>query len=518
MKREKVIACTVDEAIEDAGETERRYSVDALQAGGLGAWAYDPAGEAFICSPRCRELFGLPPVGEPITSAWVASVHVEDLPRLQRIYGTATDVNGTGEIRAEFRTIGARDGKERWVRVKGKALFGKGKVVRIAGIVEDITVRKRVELELLQDLRFSQALTTHFGDGVYALDRAGHMTFLNGAGEELLGWREWELVGRDPHEVIHFQRADGSAFPREVCPLLAVLESGETVRCEDDVFTRKDGTLLPVAYTSSPIKENGETVGAVVTFRDIRARKATETEREALLVSERAARSMAEHALRAKDDVIGTLAHDLRTPLNAISGWAQILTSGTVSPEELREGLASIDRNARAQSKLLDELMGKRRAALRAANGGSADRGVSAYAVDPSVAANLAGLRVLVVDDETDARNLVKRVLESCDVLVLTANNAPDAMRLVEQARPDVLVSDIGMPVVDGYMLLRQIRAMGKDRGGDVPAIALTAFARSEDRTRALLAGYLVHITKPIEASELIATVASLAGRIGVGI
>jgi CheY-like chemotaxis protein len=111
----------------------------------------------------------------------------------------------------------------------------------------------------------------------------------------------------------------------------------------------------------------------------------------------------------------------------------------------------------------------------------------------------------------------VKRVLEGCDVLVLTANNAQDALRLVEQARPDVLVSDIGMPVVDGYMLLKQIRAMGKDRGGDVPAIALTAFARPEDRTRALLAGYLVHITKPIEASELIATVASLAGRIGVG-
>ena len=404
------------------------------------------------------------------------------------------------------------------MRVKGKVFFEGERVARVAGVLEDITVRKRVELELLQELRFSQTLTTNFGDGVYALDRAGHITFLNAVGEELLGWHDWELMGRDPHEVVHFQHADGSAFAREDCPLMAVLVSGQTVRDEDDVFTRKDGTLLPVAYTSSPIKENGETVGAVVAFRDIRARKVLETEREALLISERAARSVAEHACKAKDDVIGSLAHELRTPLNAILGWAQVLSSGTASPQELREGLATIERNARAQNKLIEELLAKRRVASKfAAVGVSAERTRAPLDVDPIIAANLAGLRVLVVDDENDARNLVKRILEGCDVLVLTANNAQDALRLVEQARPDVLVSDIGMPVVDGYMLLRQIRAMGKDRGGDVPAIALTAFGRSEDRTRALLAGYMVHITKPIEATELIATVASLAGRIGVG-
>ena len=87
--------------------------------------------------------------------------------------------------------------------------------------------------------------------------------------------------------------------------------------------------------------------------------------------------------------------------------------------------------------------------------------------------------------------------------------------RTVERDRPDVLVSDIGMPDVDGYELLRRVRALGPTPGGRLPAIALTAFARSEDRTRALRAGFLVHVSKPVEPSELVATVASVVGRTG---
>ena len=89
-------------------------------------------------------------------------------------------------------------------------------------------------------------------------------------------------------------------------------------------------------------------------------------------------------------------------------------------------------------------------------------------------------------------------------------------LEAVETERPDVLLSDIGMPDVDGYELLKRVRALGAARGGRLPAIALTAFARSEDRTRALHAGFLVHVSKPIEPSELVATVASVVGRTGV--
>jgi signal transduction histidine kinase/CheY-like chemotaxis protein len=130
--------------------------------------------------------------------------------------------------------------------------------------------------------------------------------------------------------------------------------------------------------------------------------------------------------------------------------------------------------------------------------------------------ADLAGLLVLVVDDEPDARSLLKRVLEDCNAQVLVAANASEALALVVANRPHLLVSDIGMPVVDGYELLRRIRELGEARGGRLPAIALTAFARSEDRTRALRAGFLVHVSKPVEPSELVATVASVAGRVEI--
>jgi PAS domain S-box-containing protein len=125
----------------------------------------------------------------------------------------------------------------------------------------------------------------------------------------------------------------------------------------------------------------------------------------------------------------------------------------------------------------------------------------------------LKGLKVLVVDDEADARDLLKRVLEDCGAQVECADGAQAAVQAVAAHRPDVLVSDIGMPGTDGYELLRQVRLLGAGQGGNVPAIALTAFARSEDRVRALRAGFAVHVAKPVEPSEIIATVASVAAR-----
>jgi CheY-like chemotaxis protein len=105
--------------------------------------------------------------------------------------------------------------------------------------------------------------------------------------------------------------------------------------------------------------------------------------------------------------------------------------------------------------------------------------------------------------------------LSECNADVVTAISADEALALMERERPDVLVSDIGMPGVDGYEFLRRVRSMSHATAGRIPAIALTAFARSEDRTRALRAGFLVHVSKPVEPSELVATVASVAGRTG---
>ncbi|MCA1586027.1 MAG: response regulator [Acidobacteria bacterium] len=406
------------------------------------------------------------------------------------------------------------------------------------------------------------------------------------------------------------------------------------------------------------------------------AQKAAD-EREVLLESERAARSAAERMSEMKDEFLATLSHELRTPLNAILGWSQILRHGTMDEADVSRGLETIERNARVQTQLIEDLLdmsriasGKLRLDIQpvqpealveaaietvkpAADAKSirletfldpsagpisgdpgrlqqviwnllsnaikftpkngkvqillervdshieisvADTGIgikaefiphlferfrqaeasttrkfgglglglsivknlvelhggtvevrsageglgttvsvhlplmvvhrtadasqrlhpttSATVAPGFVPANLSGVRVLVVDDQADARDLIKRVLEDCSAEVVTAGSVNEAVQLVESAQPDVLVSDIGMPEADGFELLKRVRALGAGRGGKVPAIALTAFARSEDRTRALRAGFLVHVSKPVDPSELVATVASVAGRV----
>jgi CheY-like chemotaxis protein len=127
----------------------------------------------------------------------------------------------------------------------------------------------------------------------------------------------------------------------------------------------------------------------------------------------------------------------------------------------------------------------------------------------------LAGLRVLVVDDEPDTLDFLAAVLEGCEAEVTTASSSAEAFRLLKEARPDVLVSDIGMPGEDGYALIRKVRRLGDDEGGRTPAVALTAYAREADRREAIRAGFQTHMTKPVEPSELAEVIAGLAGRAG---
>ena len=129
--------------------------------------------------------------------------------------------------------------------------------------------------------------------------------------------------------------------------------------------------------------------------------------------------------------------------------------------------------------------------------------------------ASLTGLRVLVVDDEADARALVAAVLKQAGAQVTQAASADDALaQLTSGNFFDALVSDIGMPDKDGYMMLRAIRQLPAERGGLIPAVALTAFGRSTDRIRALAAGFQAHIPKPVEPVELVVVIASLVGRV----
>jgi CheY-like chemotaxis protein len=125
---------------------------------------------------------------------------------------------------------------------------------------------------------------------------------------------------------------------------------------------------------------------------------------------------------------------------------------------------------------------------------------------------DLSGVKVLVVDDEPDARALIERLLTDCNAKVVTAASVPDAIEALSREAPHILISDIGMPGEDGYALIRQVRT-SVDRNVAIPAIALTAYARTEDRIKAIQAGYQMHLAKPVEPVELVAMVRSLAVR-----
>lgn len=145
-------------------------------------------------------------------------------------------------------------------------------------ISRESRARSRAAETLRNQLSFTAAITDSLGEGVFAIDREGRVTFLNRAAQGMLGWSELELLGSNMHDAIHFQRSDGTRTSPEICPLLAVLRTGAKFHSDDDVFTRRDGTALPVEFVSSPFLVDGRIVGAVTAFQDISERKKTEEE------------------------------------------------------------------------------------------------------------------------------------------------------------------------------------------------------------------------------------------------
>ena len=121
--------------------------------------------------------------------------------------------------------------------------------------------------------------------------------------------------------------------------------------------------------------------------------------------------------------------------------------------------------------------------------------------------------RLLVVDDEESICRILSIFFEKKGYEVIITRSAAEALVALEQHRPDILISDLGMPDEDGYSLIEKIRALPSERGGDIPAAALTAYARAEDRMRVLRSGFQFHLPKPVDSAELVTVVASLAGR-----
>ncbi|MFI5325349.1 MAG: ATP-binding protein [Candidatus Rokuibacteriota bacterium] len=547
---------------------------------------------------------------------------------------------------------------------------------------ELLSAKEALELrtqELARSLALMGATLEATWDGILVTDEGGRVTVFNALFAEM--WHVPPDIAGAMDRIPAYlagQFADRQAYLDRV----ARIQAGAPPESHD-ALELADGRVFEEFSRIQVV--DGRTVGRVWTFRDITehrraveaARQAVE-ERRQLLESEQFARGEAERANSMKDEFLPTVSHELRTPLNAILGWAHLLRTGAMTEAQVQQGVEVIERNARAQTQLIEDLLdmsriisGKMRLDIQSADpaafieaaietvrpaaeakgirlstlldpgagpvngdpnrlqqvvwnllsnaikftarGGRvqvvlervsshieiavADTGIgikpeflphvfdrfrqekasptrsatglglglsivkhlvelhggSVHAIsagegqgatltvclpltvvqrngEPSSRLHprgtartsplfrppdLSGIKVLVVDDQPDARDMIRRVLEDCEADVATAGSAAEALRAVEECRPDVLVSDIGMPDMDGYELLRRIRALGSPPGGHLPAIALTAFARSEDRTRALRAGFLAHVAKPVEPSELLATVASVVGRAG---
>ncbi|HEY9285254.1 MAG TPA: PAS domain S-box protein [Pyrinomonadaceae bacterium] len=495
--------------------------------------------------------------------------------------------------------------------------------------------------------------------------------------------RWYEYTGMTPERSAGFGWGE-AVHPddRETC--FARWEEARTSNSPYEVevrYRRADGGYRWFLARALPVRD---TAGNVETWFgasiDIEDRKRAEAEREDLLNREREARAEAERANRLKDEFLATVSHELRTPLTAILGWSQLMRRGQLEAESAAKALETIERNARSQAQLIDDLLdvsrivtGKLRldvlpvdphsfidaavesvrpaaeakgvrlqkvidtgvetvmgdparlqqvvwnlltnavkftprggrvqvrlervnshveiavadtgagiapeflphvferfrqadqrttrrhgglglglaivrhlvelhgGAVRADSGGKgagstftvslpvspihrreeAEERVHPAARDTLPAhecpERLDGLRVLVVDDEQDARELLAAGLGQCGAQVTTASSAREALEALTGEKFGVLISDIGMPGEDGYELIRRVRALPADGGGMTPAVALTAYARAEDRLRAMRAGFEMHVAKPVELTELIVVIANLARRGGQG-
>lgn len=641
-------------------------------------------------------------------NGWAEGVHPDDLERCLHIYTSSFDARREFEMEYRLRRY---DGEHRWLLDRGTPRWtADGEFAGFIGSCIDITDMKRakdrqtflVEVAnvLASSLDYQVTLTSVAGMSVPGLADWCAVDVLEEDGSinrlavahvdpEKVQWAH-EIQKRypyDPHSptgVPHVLATGKSELYAEIPDALLAA----TAKDEAHLQMMRDIGLTSVMIV--PLVAHGRAMGALTFVAAESGRRYGDEDlalaedlagRAALAISNARLYRDSQESSRLKDEFLATMSHELRTPLNAILGWANLLSKGSLDDKSTTQALETIERNARSQVRLIEDLMdvsriitGKLRldvrpvalaevveaaaAAVRPTaeaknirmqvlldpqagpvsgdperlqqvmwnllsnalkftpkngrvqvrlerinshleiavtdtgqgisaeflphvfdrfrqadstntrsigglglglaivrqlvelHGGtvqavSAGQGQGATftvslpitavhkietaratdkeRVHPRAGGRVAfdcppalkNLKVLVVDDETDARELIIAVLEQCQATVTTATSANEALEAIARVQPDILISDIGMPGEDGYSLIKKVRALPPQSGGRIPAIALTAYARAEDRIKALASGFQMHAPKPVEPAELAAIVASLARRDG---
>ena len=547
----------------------------------------------------------------------------------------------------------------------------------VANTIANVIERKQIEKTLSDSNDRFQLVTQATNDAIWDWNLQTNEVWWNNAVMTMFGYSPDEI---EPTSKWWYEHIHPEDRERIVSDIHEVIDIGGENWTGEYRFACADGTYKYIFDRGFAIHRDGQPVRMIGAMQDITERKHIETEREHLLSGEKTARAEAEKANRMKDEFLATLSHELRTPLSSILGWSRLLKDGKIAPEQTGRAIETIERNAKAQSQLIEDILdvsritsGKLRLDVRpveldaviemaiesirpaaeaknirlqriidsnaivsgdpdrlqqviwnllsnsikftpkegrvqiklerinshveitiADNGIGIDREILPYVFERfrqsdssttrkygglglglaivrhlielhggSVHAESEGLnhgasftivlpvtplnskqvilkkelqterihpasksdvviscpeeiknlKILLVDDEPDTRTMLEYIFSSCGAFVQTAVSAGDALEILTSQIFDVLISDIGMPERDGYELIKKVREFPYEKNGRIPAVALTAYARVEDRLRILSSGFQMHVTKPIEPAELLTVVASLANR-----
>ncbi|WP_227254648.1 PAS domain-containing hybrid sensor histidine kinase/response regulator [Frigoriglobus tundricola] len=275
---------------EELWQTEERFR-RAFDDAATGMALVAPDGGFIRVNRSLCEIVGYSGA-ELLASRFQEITHPDDLDAdLALAESTLSGRVSTYQIEKRYRH---RDGQFVWVLLCVSLVRDTaGTPLHFVAQIQDITARKRAEAELAAVTSQMRLILNSTGEGIYGIGTDGVCTFVNRAASETLGYAPDDLVGRNMHDTLHHTRPDGSPYPALDCPILRAFRAGAGSRVASEVFWRKDGTALPIEYSSFPMIEGATTVGAVITFRDITARKRQE---EALLASEERYRTLATHS------------------------------------------------------------------------------------------------------------------------------------------------------------------------------------------------------------------------------